>query len=102
MVKENQKDKDSLLEETFDPYKILKSPLATEKCIRAVEFENVLTFSVHTRATKKDVKKAVEDLFKVAVDRVNLQNSFTGNKKAHVKLKPSSLASDISADLGFI
>jgi len=88
--------------EQFNPYEIIKYPLSTEKGIRQIEFDNKLVFVVHARATKPDVKKAVEELFKVRVVKVNIQNSFTGEKKAYVKLGPESLASDVSADLGLI
>ncbi len=100
--KESSEVAKSLLEEALDPYLVIRSPLATEKCIRAVEFGNTLTFAVHPRATKRDVKKAVEQLFKVKVAKVNMQNAVNGTKKAYVKLAPSHLASDVSADLGFI
>ncbi|MEW5896924.1 MAG: 50S ribosomal protein L23 [Nanoarchaeota archaeon] len=86
----------------FDPHKIIKYPLSTEKSIRYIEFDNKLVFAVHLSASKTDVKKAVEMLFKVKVDKVNLQNSFAGLKKAYVKLGRESLASDVSADLGLI
>ncbi len=86
----------------LDPYEILRSPLSTEKCIRQVEFDNKLAFSVHPKATKEDVKKSVEQLFKVKVINVNIQNSFNGQKKAYVKLAPQNLAADVSADLGMI
>jgi len=90
------------VEDNFDPYEIIKYPLSTEKSIRQIEFDNKLVFAVHTRATKSDVKRAVQELFKVRVIKVNIQNSFNGQKKAYVKLGPESLASDISADLGLI
>jgi ribosomal protein L23 len=86
----------------FDPYQIILSPLATEKCIRLIEFNNTLVFLVHPRSTKPEIKKAVEELFKVKVKSVNVQNSFKGNKRAFVTLTQDYLASDISADLGFI
>jgi ribosomal protein L23 len=85
-----------------DPYGIIKYPLSTEKSIRQIEFDNKIVFAVHPQATKRDVKKAVEELFKVQVAKVNIQNSFRGIKKAYVKLGPASLASDVSADLGLI
>jgi ribosomal protein L23 len=88
--------------EKIDPYQIIKYPLSTEKSIRQIEFDNKLTFAVHPRATKTDVKQAVEDLFKVKVVKVNIQNSFTGQKRACVKLSKAHLASDVSADLGLI
>lgn len=86
----------------FDPYEIIKYPLSTEKSIRQIEFENKLVFVVNPRATKQDVKKAVEKLFKVKVARVTIQNSFQGQKRAYVKLSGEFLASDVSADLGLI
>ena len=90
------------VKEQVSPYKVIIAPLATEKCIRLIEFENILAFFVHSQATKKDVKKAVEELFKVKVASVNVQNSIKGKKKAYVKLDPNYSASDVSADLGFI
>ena len=86
----------------FDPYAVLKAPLSTEKSIRQIEFENKLVFVVDHRATKQDVKEAVEQLFKVKVKAVNIQNSVQGEKRAYVKLMSGSLASDVSADLGLI
>jgi large subunit ribosomal protein L23 len=86
----------------FDPYVIIKHPLSTEKSIRQIEFDNKLVFAVHPRATKADVKQAVEELFKVKVAKVNIHNAFQGEKRAYVKLTPDHLASDVSADLGLI
>ena len=77
---------------------VLLAPVATEKCIRQIESDNILCFVVGKSATKKDVKAAVEDQFKVKVHRVNIQNAVDGRKKAYA----SHLAADISADLGFI
>ena len=81
---------------------ILIAPLATEKCIRQIEADNVLCFVVARSANKQDVKKAVEQNFNVKVSRVNIQNSVDGRKKAFVRLDASNLAADVSADLGFI
>lgn len=89
-------------ESSFDPYQIIRYPLSTEKSIRQIEFDNKLVFAVHPRATKADVKQAVEKMFNVKVIGVNIQNSFTGEKRAYVKLGPESMASDVSADLGLI
>lgn len=85
-----------------DPYRVILFPLSTEKSIRQIEFENTLTFVVNPQSTKQDVKKAVERLFKVKVAKVNIQNAFTGQKRAYVKLSPESVASDVSAELGMI
>lgn len=88
--------------ESFDPYKIIKFPLSTEKSIRMMEFDNKLVFVVAAKATKAEVKKAIETMFKVKVLKVNIQNSITGQRKAYIKLSPQNLASDIGADLGMI
>ncbi len=90
------------LSERFDPYKILKFPLSTEKSIRQIEFDNKITFVVDRKASKNDIKRAVEELFKVKVIKINTQNSFKGEKRAYVKLSPEFMASDISGDLGLI
>ena len=92
----------SLPQPLFDPYQVILFPLSTEKSIRQIEFENTLTFVVNAHSTKPDIKKAVEELFKVKVRKVNIHNAFTGQKRAYVKLAPSSLASDVSAELGLI
>ena len=67
-----------------------------------IEFDNKLVFAVEPRSTKRDIKRAVEELFKVKVIKINVQNSFQGQKRAYVKLAPNFLASDVSADLGLI
>ena len=82
--------------------KIIRYPLSTEKSIRQIEFNNTLVFAIHPGATKSDVKKAVEELYKVKVKKVNIDNSFTGVKKAYVCLAASHSAADISADLGLL
>lgn len=86
----------------LDPYDIIKIPLSTEKSIRQIEFENKLVFIIDRKATKSDVKRAVEELFKVKVAAVNIHNSIRGQKRAYVKLRPEFVASDVSADLGLI
>ncbi len=100
--KEAEQVKAETVKEAFDPYTIIKAPLSTEKNIRQIETDNKLVFSVSPDATKADVKRAVQELYKVKVIKVNIDNSFTGVKKAYVKLSPENLASDVSADLGLI
>lgn len=108
MIKETKEKTEIKIKETpkaerpFDPYEIIKFPLSTEKSIRQIEFDNKLMFIVARKATKLEIKRAIEELFKVNVIKVNTQNSFKGEKRAYVKLSPESLASDISADLGLI
>ncbi len=96
------KETKSKTAEAFDSYQILQRPLSTEKSLRQMEFENKLSFVIDPRATKPEVKRAVEELFSVKVLGVNVQNSFKGEKRAIIKLSAASSASDIGADLGLI
>jgi large subunit ribosomal protein L23 len=51
-------------------YALVRSPVITEKSTAASEHRQV-TFRVPLTATKREVKAAVEGLFKVKVDAVN-------------------------------
>ena len=86
----------------MDPYKIIKYPLATEKSVRIMESENKLIFIVSRKATKSQIKKAVEEVFKVKVIRVTTLITPQGNKKAYVKLSPETPALDVTTQLGLM
>jgi large subunit ribosomal protein L23 len=53
---------------------IIRRPLVTEKSTTLREERNVLVFEVDAKANKIEVKKAVEELFKVKVAEVRLFN----------------------------
>jgi large subunit ribosomal protein L23 len=57
------------VEEVYD---IIKRPLVTEKSNRQKESQNQYVFEVDRKANKIEIKRAVEQLFKVKVDRVNV------------------------------
>lgn len=57
----------------FDPYAIVKRPIVSEKSYKLMD-ENVYCFEVDDRATKVDVRYAVEKLFDVKVLSVNTLN----------------------------
>jgi len=83
-----------------DSYQIILRPIITEKSTRLKEKNREVCFEVARKANKTEIKKAVEQLFKVKVDRVRTQ-SITGKwrrlgrnqgktgdwKKAYVKLR---------------
>jgi large subunit ribosomal protein L23 len=48
-------------------YDIIRRPIITEKSTAHREEGNRVTFEVHRRANKNEIKKAVETLFKVHV-----------------------------------
>lgn len=77
-------------------------PVTSEKAVRLMESDNKLTLIVNPKANKQKIKKAVEDLFKVKVLKVNTLNTPKNEKKAFVKLSSDDNALDIGADLGMI
>jgi len=77
-------------------------PLMTESASLMVEKDNKLIFIVNVKAGKSDVKRAVEQLYEVKVDKVTVLITPQGEKKAFVKLKPEYLASDVAIKLGIL
>lgn len=76
-------------------------PILTEKAVMTIERENVLTFKTDMRKTKADIKKEVEELFDVKVEKI--RTLIHGNKKyAFVKLKKEFPAIDVATKLGLI
>ena len=81
-------------------YQIIRKPIITEKGLGVKETEATLVFQVAAKATKTEIKEAVQSIFKVKVDSVRTANfvgkerrrgKFTGYrpdwKKAYVRLK---------------
>ena len=61
-------------------YEIIVRPLITEKTMKLVE-EGKYTFEVKQGANKVEVKKAVEELFKVEVTAVNMMNTLRKKRR---------------------
>ena len=55
---------------TKNPYQILQKPIVTEKSLNAKEQARTLCFKVDPRANKREIKEAVETVFKVKVGAV--------------------------------
>ena len=55
-------------------YSVIRAPRVSEKTVRAQQVSNQYTFEVATTATKADIKIAVEKLFDVKVESVNVLN----------------------------
>ena len=83
-----------------DLFTVLRRPVITEKGMGVKETQNTLVFEVALKATKTEVKQAVETLFKVKVIGVRTsvvegkerrRGKFTGYrpdwKKAYVRLQ---------------
>lgn len=85
-----------------DPWKVLMYPQLAEKSMNMVELENKLVFIVNPKASKEDIKKAVEKNFEVRVIKVSTMVSTRGQKKAFIKLHPDDSAADIASRLGML
>lgn len=64
----------------MDAYQIVQRPLLTEKSDRLREGSRQYCFQVAPSANKLEIKQAVEELFKVKVDKVRVYN-LEGKKK---------------------
>ena len=86
----------------MEPYETILYPVMTEVTSRILETENKLVFVVNIKATKRDIRRAVEELYEVVVDKVNVAITPRGEKKAFVKLHPDYKAVDVAIKLGVI
>ncbi|MEM1507125.1 MAG: 50S ribosomal protein L23 [Candidatus Bathyarchaeia archaeon] len=84
----------------MDPHEIIIYPLVTEVTSRLIEKENKIVFIVSRKATKGDIKRAVEELYQVRVSSVNTSITREGTKKAYVKLTEEYSATDLAVKLG--
>jgi large subunit ribosomal protein L23 len=57
----------------MDPRDVLIKPVVSEKSYGLLD-ANVYTFVVHRDATKPDIRRAVETIFEVRVEKVNTLN----------------------------
>ncbi|MDW8084573.1 MAG: 50S ribosomal protein L23 [Candidatus Caldarchaeum sp.] len=79
---------------------VVKRVLITQDAVALIEKENKLVFIVDIRADKPLIKRAVESLYEVKVDKVNTVITSKGEKKAYVRLKPEYKASELAVKLG--
>ena len=80
---------------------ILEKVKATEKIVKQIETENVIVFVVDRSITKPQIKKEIENLFNVSVEKV--RTYIRKNKKyAYVKLNQKNPAIDVATKLGLM
>jgi ribosomal protein L23 len=86
----------------LEDFGLIKFPLMTEKAINLIEKENKIAFIATEKATKSEIKKLVEKLYKVKVEKINVVNDMKGRKKVSVKLDKKYKAEELAAKLGVI
>ena len=76
-------------------------PVVTEKAVMMIERENVLCFEVVRRKNKTEIKKEIEELFGVKVEKMRtlIKN---GKKYVYVKLNEKFPAIDVATKLGLM
>lgn len=80
---------------------ILEKVKATEKVVRQIEVDNALVFMVDRKVTKPEIKKEIENLFGVRVDKI--RTHIRKNKKyTYVKLNKNNPAIDVATKLGIM
>ncbi len=81
---------------------IIKSPFVTEKVTGMIDAENSLEFLVSMKATKPEIKKALEELYEIDVLSVRTMITPRGDKKAIVKFSGEHSANELATRLGLL
>lgn len=81
---------------------VVKYPLLSEDAVTLLESENKITFIVDPRSDKHDIKRAIQELYEVRVEKVSTLLTPEGEKKAFVKLSPDFKAADLAVRLGIL
>jgi len=90
-----------MVDKVDDPYSVVLHPVYKEKSMlmRDNPKENKLEFIVDMKATRDQVKKAIEKMLDVRVENVNIRITKDG-KRAVVKFAKGYSAEDIGVRLG--
>ena len=81
---------------------VLKFPLTTESANQKIEENNTLVFIVDARATKVQIKAAVNRMYDIKCEKVNTLIRPDGQKKAYVRLTADYDALDVANKIGII
>jgi len=81
---------------------VVRYPLLSEDAVTLLEAENKITFIVDLRSDKHDIKRAIQELYEVRVEKVSTLITPEGEKKAFVKLTPDFKAADLAVRLGIL
>lgn len=87
---------------TLEYYDVVEYPVITEKAVDLISTQNRLTFVVNKKATKRQVKEAVEKLYNVKVKTINTLLDRKNRKKAFVTLSKEFNAQDVANKLGIL
>ena len=86
----------------MNPHEIIKYPVSSEKAVRLMESDNKLTFMVSRKSSKTDIKIALEELFKIKIEKINTLILPGGKIKVYATLSAETPAIDVATKLGLI
>lgn len=76
-------------------------PIITEKAVMMIESQNTLAFKTEKDMSKTEMKKEIEEIFKVKV--ASVRTLIRGNSKHfYIKLKKEFPAIDVATKVGMI
>jgi large subunit ribosomal protein L23 len=90
-----------------NPRDLIIEPIVSEKSYDLIEADNTYTFRVDPRASKTEIKQAIESIFGVRVTRVNTMNrkgklkrtGWVRGRRANTKRALVTLASGDEIDI---
>ncbi len=80
---------------------MLLKPITSEKAVKLIEIDNTLLFQTSRLANKEAIKKEVQSIFNVKVEKVRTF-IHKNHKYAYVKLNKQNPAIDVATKLGMI
>lgn len=69
----------------LSPHQVIVRPLVTEKGMHRATRHNAYSFEVVTAATKADIRRAVEEMFNVRVEKIAVQNKFGKARRSRMR-----------------
>ncbi|OAG32888.1 large subunit ribosomal protein L23Ae [Nematocida sp. ERTm5] len=79
------------------PQDIIKFTPKTEKAMRLLEKQNTIVFVCDLKATKPEIKMAIEQLYSVKPKKVNTAITFKGEKRAYAIFSKEHSAIEIAS-----
>ena len=73
------------------PHQVIVRPLVTEKGLHRAQRNSAYSFEVVTDSTKADIRRAVEEMFNVKVEKVAVQNRVGKARRSRMR-RPSPKA----------
>ena len=86
----------------MDKFRVLRQPLTTESAMKKIEEINTLVFLCDVRATKRQIREAVNSMYEVKCSKVNTLIRPDGQKKAYCHLTSDYDALDVANRIGVI